>query len=551
LLAQIQDIESGGLIKYDPGRITRTLQQTVLAYCSEPPRNAYGQTRWLLVLKPRQAGISTLVANCGYVKAAYLPEQDVVTIADTRDRAQYLHTRVHALHRAWPEEFRGQTIPNREARQMSFVHGSKIRTLSADGQGVGIGLTPSFLHMSELPWWVDLGGVLGNLRPALEQRKNVLVIGETTPGPMKEPSAERTKELVRDAKLGNGRWLLSFAPWWDGVMNARPWKPEWSLTNEELRLLEAYGEQGLGLDNLCFRRMMLEEPEFRRDPTLFEIFYPSTDTDCWGKGSSGVIPAHAVEKHQKLDLVQAPEGYAEFEAPEADALYVIGVDPVGQAARDHGAFQVLKVYDGEWKQVARYNGHTGPNELEPLLRLTGERYNTARIVVESNGVGQAILALLKVNGYRGIYHEGLGRAGVVSTGHNADKHLSWLIDALMDDLVLLDAETVSQLADYRHDKRIEESATSEQIRHATNKRRRDRHHWDLVSALIMAVIGARTVPRRSKRVTETTLDLGNVVALNDLGRDAFLKYAAQVEKDAQRGQNRPKQKIRRPKIRRR
>jgi hypothetical protein len=547
---KVQDIVTGTEIPYDPGRITRTLQQTVLAYCSEPPRNSYGQTRWLLVLKPRQAGVSTLAANCGYTKAAYLPEQDVITIADTRERAQYLHTRVHALHRAWPAEIRSETIPNREARQLSFLNGSKIRTLSADGSGIGIGLTPSFLHMSELPWWVDLGGVLGNLRPALEQRQNVLVIGETTPAPAREISAERTKELVRDAKLGTGRWLLAFAPWWDGVLNARPWSTDWSLTNEEIRLIEAYGEQGLGLDNLAFRRMMLEEPEFRRDPTLFEVFYPSDDTSCWGKGSTGVIPSHAVERHQKLDLVQAAEGYVEFEPPEPDALYVMGVDPVGNAARDHGAFQILKVYDGEWTQVARYAGHTGPNELEPLIRQAAERYNNARVVVESNGVGQAILALLKVNRYPSTYHEALGRPGVASTGANADKHLSWLIDALLDELVLRDAETVSQCGDYRHDKRIEESATSEQIRRETNKRRRDRHHWDLVSALIMAVIGARTMPRRSKQVKDTAIDFDNIVPLNEMGRDSFLKYAAQVQKDASKAEVKSRPKIRRPRIKR-
>ena len=167
LFGRIQDIDTGGLIPYGPARITRTLQQTVLSYCSDTPRNREGQTLWLLALKFRQAGVSTQVANCGYTQAAYKPEQDVITIADSKDRAQYLHSRVHALHRAWPEEIRSATIPNREARQMTFANGSKIRTLSGDAQGVGIGLTPSFLHMSELPWWPDLGGVLGYLLPAL------------------------------------------------------------------------------------------------------------------------------------------------------------------------------------------------------------------------------------------------------------------------------------------------------------------------------------------------------------------------------------------------
>jgi hypothetical protein len=550
MFGQIQDIDTGGLIAYDPGRITKTLQQTVLSYCSDTPRNQDGQTLWLLALKFRQAGVSTQVANCGYTQAAYRPEQDVITIADSKDRAQYLHSRVHALHRAWPEAIRAETIPNREARQMTFANGSKIRTLSGDAQGVGIGLTPSFLHMSELPWWPDLGGVLGYLLPALVQRRNVLVVAETTPAPPKEPSAERLREIVSDSKNGKGRWLLAFAPWWDGVLNARRWEPDWALTNEEIRLLEQYGAQGLAHENLAFRRMMLGSPEFRRAPELFDIFYPSNDTDCWGKGSFGVIPSHAIEKHERLDLDRSPGEFMVLEEPEADAQYVIGVDPVGFSARDHGAFQVLKVYDGEWKQVARYAGHTGPTELEPIIRQVAGRYNNARIGVESNGVGQGILSLLKVSQYPHLYHEAPGRPGITSTGGNADKHLGYLIDALMDDLVLGDAETVKQLKEYRNDKRIEEAATSEQIRRESNRRRRDRHHWDLVSALIMAVICARTMPRRQKRVTSTALDLNNVVPLNEMSRKAFLEYAGKVEKDAAKSEQKPRVKIRRPKIRR-
>ena len=550
LFGRVQDIVTGSDVAYDPGVMTRTLQQTVLAYCSDPPRNQYGQTMFMLALKFRQAGVSTEVDSCGYVKAAYQPNQDVITIADTRERAQYLHGRVHALHRAWPEQIRSETIPNREARQLTFTNGSKIRTMASDGSGVGIGLTPSFLHLSELPWWTDLGGVMSYLRPALEQRANVIVVAETTPAPSYEPSAEYTRLMARDARLGKGRWLYCFAPYWDGHLNARPWPKEWRPDNEELKLLEAYGHLGLKLENLAFRRLMLEDPEFRRDPSLFDVFYPSNDTDCWGKGSIGVIPSHALRKHERPDLVRTTEAYAEFEPPEPDAMYVIGVDPVGFAARDHGAFQVLKVYDGEWTQVARYAAHTAPPELEAIIRQTAVRYNNARVVVESNGVGQAIISLLKVAGYPHVYSEAPGRPGVASTGHNADRHLGWLIDALMDDLVLNDAETVSQLQEYRNDKRIEESATTEQIRHETNKRRRDRHHWDLVSALVMAVIGARTMPRRTKRVKSDDNDFINVVPFDQMSRDNFLKYVAKVEQDRKRSEPKPRVRFRRPKIKR-
>ena len=68
----------------------------------------------------------------------------------------------------------------------------------------------------------------------------------------------------------------------------------------------------------------------------------------------------------------------------------------------------------------------------------------------------------------------------------------------MDEIVLNDQDTLEQLMSYKNDKRIEEGANSELVRGAPSKRRRDRHHWDKVSALIMAIVGARWLPRRSK-----------------------------------------------------
>ena len=52
--------------------------------------------------------------------------------------------------------------------------------------------------------------------------------------------------------------------------------------------------------------------------------------------------------------------YQEYESPEAGAIYVLGVDPIGFGARDHGAFHVLKCFAGEWSQVAVFGGVTDP-----------------------------------------------------------------------------------------------------------------------------------------------------------------------------------------------
>ena len=72
----------------------------------------------------------------------------------------------------------------------------------------------------------------------------------------------------------------------------------------------------------------------------------------------------------------------EYEQPESGAVYVMGVDPAGYAARDHAAFQVLKIYDGEWTQVAAFGGITDPVLFAKKIYEVGRKYNNALVAVE-------------------------------------------------------------------------------------------------------------------------------------------------------------------------
>ena len=87
--AKIIDQQTGNELNFDPFAITNRLQETVVAYYSEPPKTQFGQTKWLTVLGYRQGGKSLTAELCGYVRSAYTPGHDHVCIADNRDRAEY------------------------------------------------------------------------------------------------------------------------------------------------------------------------------------------------------------------------------------------------------------------------------------------------------------------------------------------------------------------------------------------------------------------------------------------------------------------------------
>jgi len=523
----VHDQSSGRAVPYDPFKITNQLQATILAYFSNPPKTSTGQNKWLTLLGYRQGGKSLTAELCGYAKAAYTPGWDHVCIADNKKRAEYLHSRVHFCHGRWPETIRSPTIPNREARQLTFdsKSGGKMRVLSGESGAVGIGQSPDSFHASEVPYFADAAAQFTLIYPSMINRDHSLMLLESTPAPMDAPSAEWWHDQCRDAKLGTARHLYAFFPFWDGVLNSRPWPKNSVLDTDEVKFLEKFGPLGLRKENLAFRRLMMEiDPEIRRNPDLFQVYYPFDDLSCWFSASSSVIHPDLMKRHKEAKLTPWVPPYMEYEQPEAGAIYVIGVDPAGYAARDHAAFQVLKVYDGEWTQVACYADHTAPIPFSKKIMEVHQKYNNAIVAVESNGVGAAVIALLEEMECRKLFYEKAYRPGIASTSKSVDQMLSYLQDSLRDDLFFNDEDTVSQLITYKHDKRVERAASTEiLLGGGSGKRRRDRHHWDKISALQMAIVAARRCPRRLKD-SSTPEGLENVVLFRDMTYDQIQTY---------------------------
>ena len=535
--AKIIDQQTGREHLFDPFAITERLQETVLSYYSDPPLTDLGQVKWLTLLGYRQGGKSLTSELCGYVKSAYTPGHDHVCIADNKDRAEYLHRRIHLTHSRWPEPVRARTVPNREVRQLTFQHGGKMRILSGESGAVGIGQSPDSFHGSELPYWRNAGHQFSMIYPSMINRDHSQVLLESTPSPMSEPSAEWWRDHCRDAKLGMGRWVYAFFPFWDGVLNQRPWPKGAALTNEEIDLMNRYMSKGMKKEHLAFRRLMIEtDAEIRKNPDLFRVYYPFDDVTCWIASVGSVFHKDLLRKHQERVLVPWCAPYMEYEQPEAGATYVMGVDPAGYAARDHAAFQVLKVYDGEWTQVATYGGITDPVVFAKKIFHIGEKYNKALVVVESNGVGVATLALLQDMEYSNLYYEKPYKPGAATTAKSLAKMLSYLQEALLDELTLYDEDTVGQLGSYREDKSVERTAASEILHSGKPNRRRERHHWDKISALQIACLAARFAPRRYKKSTPD--ESSNVILFRNMTYNQVTEYRNVEAKDKQTSKRR-------------
>jgi hypothetical protein len=531
----VLDQATGKEILYDPKRITTDLQTTLLSYLGNPPKNELGHNRWLCLLGYRQGGKSLCAELGAYALTAYTPGHDHVCIADTKHRADYLHQRVHFNHKRWDEKFRSPTVPNRESRQLTFdsKFGGRMRTLSAESGAVGIGQSPDSVHISEIGFFSSPGTIMNLMLPSIINREHATAVVECTPVPSGAPGARYWQDLFNSAKRGKGRWLAAFFPFWDNKLAQRPWPLNSKPDKEELELYEQYHTKGLTWENLAFRREMMEaDAEIRRNPDLFRTFYPFDSVSCWMATAGGVIHKGILEKHIKSPLLIPWNGpFQEYEAPEAGAIYAIGVDPAGFGAGDHASFQVLKVWKDEWTQVACFSD----NEADPVsvaerLVLTARRYNNAYILVESNGVGAAVLAILQTKNWENLYYHDKMKPGIPATSKSIDEGLANLLDALMDNLKLYDEDLVQQLMTYKNDKKVQDSDKSLMLRGKVGRHRREKHHYDKVSALIWAAYAARDLPQRSKPGENEEVSFDNVIPFDNMAYNARQEYLKEVEK---------------------
>jgi hypothetical protein len=305
------------------------------------------------------------------------------------------------------------------------------------------------------------------------------------------------QDIYNTGQRREGRFKSLFYPYWDSKLNVAGWPDDWKPDLEELRLLENYGPLGLELKHLAFRRQELAgDRHLRRHPEHFGVWYPFDDQTCWPSSIGAIFGSHMLDRHNKPALVPWEPPLMRYAKARGDAKYVIGVDPCGFAARDHAAVQVLEVWRGEWRQVAAFADHVDPLKLTTVVLKLAREFNNALVVVESNGVGQAVLAMLLERQYNNVFYEKRRKPGFTSTVRSVVDVTAWIQDALLEELVMFDPDTLSQLRTYRNDKGVEESPRMEQLRGGLARGRRDRHHWDKVSALGMAIVGARSIPQR-------------------------------------------------------
>lgn len=495
----VQDNKTKRRVPFRVDAVNENLTTSILDYVEDPGFDEDGLPYWLVVVSGRQSTKSTVSAYGLYSMVAREPGAEAFIVADTNPRAKYLYDRARQLHRHIPSPLQAPLINRGTERSLKFDPdiGGSLDFFSAERKGGMIGYSGRIGQVSEIPFMADPAKTLSVLLPALYHQSDSRLILESTPAPPNYAGAPYWQNLVTGAMHSNNRFKVVFSPFWESKLNRKTWKDEWTLTQEELKLLEQYGKLGLSLQNLAFRRSVMETDEdIRRNPDLFDVWYPFSLLTCWGGGNVGLFPPKVLLKHS-----MAMEAGRYNPTPfETHRRVVLGADPAGLlGGADHAAFAVIAADQNDWDLREVFSGNVTTHEFVTELLETAERYHKLTgqwpdIAVESNGAGAATLALLIERRYPRLYFEAPRKPGITATKASNNRMIAETCDALLDDFSpIFSLPLMMQLQSYTGDRQKRTSELSMLI-NGLAKGRRERQHWDLASAFMLAVDATRNLP---------------------------------------------------------
>ena len=344
-----------------------------------------------IILKNRQAGLSTGIMAANAHQVFTKPYQSMTIVTHDQETSEYLFLTFQRFHRLLPVEIRPKTDWRSGARMRFPKLDSYVYIDSAKSDNLGIGHSLNIAHLSEVAKWPhrkaeDLYTDISQTVP-----EGGYITAESTP----KGRGGLFHRLYSEAKEGKNSYKTFFFPWWWDITCVREaGKMEW--TKEEKQLIASFN---LSPEQIAFRREKIAELGDR-----FYQEYPENDVDCWLSSEISVFDGTAIRAYLQQILPGKQEGdLTIWKDVLGGEKYVIGVDMAGGKEKgDWSVASVLHVKRNEY--VARLRAKIPPDFFAEQVLKLGYRYNQAEIGVEKAQHGHTALRILLENNYPNLYY---------------------------------------------------------------------------------------------------------------------------------------------------
>jgi hypothetical protein len=288
----------------------------------------------------------------------------------------------------------------------------------------GDSYTATLVIVDEADLVPDLAQLLRAVKPTTDAGGQMILLSRAD----KSQPESTFKRIYTGAKQRETEWVSLFLPW-----NARPDRDPFWYERQKVDILQRTGS----LDDL-YEQYPASDLEALAPRTLDKRIVPEWLLQCFVE-----IPPLSLR-----GIAEAPAmpGLVIYALPDPNHQYVIGVDPAeGNPTSDDSAMIVMDAFTGE--EVASLAGKLQPAVLADHVNTVGKWYNHAKVMVERNNHGHAVLLALRNLGQLSLLSGHDGKDGWLSSQLGKVKLYDDCTDAFrIADVTLHSFVTFTQLA---------------------------------------------------------------------------------------------------------
>lgn len=424
-----------------------------------------------IVLKPRQAGFSTICASYFTHQMCTQDNYKCIALADKKGRTAEIANMYKTFIDSLPPELKPMiALKNTEQvlldnpveldRAMNPGLSSSVKFETGQDPNAGRSGTRKGAHISEVAFIRYMNEIDEGVANSIPLDESTTIIKESTANG-RAGIGKPFYDLWQASKRGDSIYKNFFVGWYE--IDDYQIKPErgFKATKYEKDILRRFPT--VTEANLMWRRLKLseylgdDEIEILSPEERFKQDFPLDDEEAFLSTGAPVFPVEVLnELSNKLNnnkvadikdrlnldsflLKNHWEGLRIYVPPRRGQEYFIGADvSEGLAMGDASSVSII---DQDYNQVARWHGKIDPDVFGHLLIELGELYNNAVIAPEKNNMGISTVLTIRNAGYPCLYREAVEdqvtkqrkeRYGWVTTKHSKMAMLNSAIRILRD-----------------------------------------------------------------------------------------------------------------------
>jgi len=395
----------------------------------------------IIIGKSRKQGQSTLIEADLYAEVVY-NQIDALVIAHDRQLSEYVFGICRRYHEYWDRQFRSDIPPVWAPNlykgvvskgEMRFQgHEGHILVATAGTTYAGTGMTPSYIHSSEMSKWENGLDVATSLFQSIADKPGTTFVIESTFNgydglflPMWEEAYNHSSlefkeingKMEYEFTVKNHHEWNGFIPVFISAMDDEQIWRDFEDDEDRRRFTETMDEyerfleekNGATLEFLYGRRHLLKH-KCRNDLSILKQEYPVTSQEAVrasgrNRFSLDKLDRQPIEKGELMSLEYSGRWDKKiignrdsgsmltvFRHPVSDHRYVLAIDTAEGKLDEHGkdpdnSVAVVFDCDAGMEQAATYCGRVSPENLVAPCVMLAEWYNSAYTVIESNASG--------------------------------------------------------------------------------------------------------------------------------------------------------------------